>query len=411
MFKANLKSHTDYFRFESMGTKTHELVINNGKKLDLSDLSDIKNLPVNDVEKKDYAIHSVNVDYEPEADCPEFKKFVRFLLNGNEKQIKTLQEFMGWLLKYPDREYKKALIILGVTNSGKSQLLETIEELFEKEIGDSVSNLSLPQIGYKKRNHLHKLGDSILNLDKDLSSQEIDDAANLKLVVSQEEIAAEPKYEDARKIQPKAKFMIAANVSPQIENQTDDAFYGRFLTVKAPNEVPREDREPDYGKKLFEEEGEGIFMWMLEGLQRLEENEEFTLDPAPYETKMSWMEFGDDINRFLWEKCEITEDMGDAIPKDDLYAHYENWVRGKLVDKSGKNEFKGRVGEHPSIVKAQATVSDTEDNPGVTTGDRIFRGIKLKESTKEKAKREAEEAEKKMQEFKDDRSEEEIKND
>lgn len=368
-FKLNLTNHPDYIHYTEMGTPPSELPIKNGKKLMLGNAQDPENIPVEDIQKKDYAIHNVNAEYDPDADCPSWIEFVTELLDQDEEQIKTLQEFMGWLLKYPDREHKKALLILGVSNSGKSQVAEVIEEMFKKDVGSSITQLSLPQIGYRRRFLLQKLQDSIINLDKDLSSTIIDDPANVKLVVSQEKIAVEPKGEDSMNIQPRAKHVVCANQAPKIEDQLDDAFYGRFLTLKAPNEVPKPDRIEDLGKKLVDNEAEGILNWMLEGLYRLEKNGQFTIEPTPYETRKSWMEFGDSANRFLWENCDVTENVDeDFIEKDDLYERYKKWIEGKMMDTQPRNEFKSKVAEHPGISRGRKEIA------GVM--ERCFLGIK-----------------------------------
>jgi len=259
-FTRNLVNHGTFQRLENMGTNANELAIKEGKKLILEDIEnkDITELETESIQRSDQALHSINADYEPGAECPRFQELVQQLLDNRPEQIDTLQEFLGWMLKFPDRTHKKALLILGVTNSGKSQLTEIVELMFEKERGKTVTNVSLPQIGFHRRFHINKLQNSIVNIDKDLSSGKIDDAANIKTVTAQEKMNIEPKGQDSYEIQPNAKFLIAANTSPEIENQDDEAYYGRFLTLKAPNTVPKEDRVKDLGKKIFEEEANGI---------------------------------------------------------------------------------------------------------------------------------------------------------
>lgn len=355
-FKSNLVNHPDFKRYEEMGTPEDKIVLNNGKVLYLDDLSDLSDLEVKDISKKDYAIHSLNASYDPDAECTRFKNFVWKLLDQREDQVKTLQEFMGWLLKFPDREFKKALLILGVTNSGKSQLAEVIELMFEKEVGQSVTNLSLPQMGFDRAFHLDKLEGSIINMDKDLSDQTIQDSSMIKKVTAQELLSAEPKGESTIRIDPMAKHIVCANISPQINADMDTAFYGRFLTLKAPNTVPRDQRVKDLGQKLFNKEADGILNWMLEGLKRLEEQGEFTIDPSPYETQAMWREFGDSSQRFLWECCEITRDLEeDIIPSQDLYEHYEAWADDKMVEKMPKNEFIAKIKGEAGIEHGRAT--------------------------------------------------------
>lgn len=357
-FLNHVISHENFMQFNDLGTPAEELVINNAKKLMLNDLSDLKDLETKEVDREDYALHKLNADYNPEADCPKFKDFVETLLNGREDQIKTLQEFMGWMLKFPDREFKKALIILGVSNSGKSQLAELVEYLFGQNNGRSVTNVTMPQIGFRRTFHVDKLEGSIVNIDKDLSGKKIDDPSIVKTVTAQERLNVEPKGEDSYTINTKAKHFICANTCPRIENEADDAFYGRFLTLKAPYAVPREDRVKDLGKKLFEEEADGILNWMLEGLRRLDRQGDFTLHPEINETRRMWWEFGESTHRFIWMNADVNANPDDYISKDDLYEHYLNWCKDEpSVDQpESRRKFKEKISKIPEVRKGRKKI-------------------------------------------------------
>ena len=351
-FTRNVVNHPSSMNLNDMGTNEKWVVINNAKKMYLADLSDLKDMRIEDVKKSDQALHKINVDYEPEAECPEFKEFVYELFDQKEKQVQTLQEFLGWLLKYPDRSFKRALIILGVSNSGKSQLAEIVERIFSNENGKKVTNLSIPMLGAKRTFHLDKLERSILNIDKDMTGREIERTDLIKKLAAQESLAVEPKGEDAFTINPSAKFFICSNVAPQIKLDGDGAFHNRFLTLKAPNSVPREDRVKDLGQKIYNKEKEGIFNWMLEGLKRVENQGQFTLMPTADETKRMWYEFGDSISRFIWQVVDLTGDLDDDyIQKDDLYDHYEKWFEQNpdVTEKASRQRFKNEVSNKPEI--------------------------------------------------------------
>lgn len=354
-FKKNLAGHHKRYHFETMGLPKNELLLSDGKILDIGSLEDkdLNSLEQREAGKDDLALHRLNVEYDPDADCPDFKEFIDFLLDGKENQIKTLQEWLGYSLKFPDSEYQKALLILGVSNSGKSQLAELLEEMFSDH---SYSNLSFPQLGYQRRFHVGKLNGKILNIEKDLSSSQIDDISTIKQVLSQERMVVERKGDDTYEIKPVAKHLLCANVAPKIKRD-DDAFYNRFLTLKAPNEVPREDRVNNLGEKLARREGNGIFMWMLEGLQRLERQGGFTLMPEPHETRFMWNEYGDSISKFLWATCEFTGDPEDAVGTEDLYEWYEAWCKENALMREKKKKFIEKVKRQPKVSKDRATIN------------------------------------------------------
>lgn len=353
-FKNKIRKHPDNWHETDLGTKKTKILEDSGKIIDLSKIQEkkVNELDTREAEKEDRAKHKVNVEYNPDASEPiMFKDFINTLLDGKQKQIKTLQEWLGYTLKFPCKEHQKALIILGVSNSGKSALAEMLENLFTKH---STSTVSFPQLGYDKRYHIHKLNDSILNIEKDLSFQNIKDTSTIKQVISQEKLNVEPKKENAFEVDPDAKHLVCANVAPSVDHASDDAFYNRFLTLKAPNAVPKEDQINNLGEKLVKREGEEILLWMLKGLKRLEENKDFTLSPSPTETKRMWNEYGDSSSRFLWQKAELTGEPGDKISTEKLYEIYEKWMEDKTMKKYTRYKFTEKVQKQPQVWKENA---------------------------------------------------------
>lgn len=344
-FMRNMRNSQVRKKMKDMGMDAYHILLDNKKVLKIHNPEDPE---IIDVKPDHYAIHKLNTHYEPSADCPNFKQFINHLFDGDEKSIKTSQEFLGYLLKYPDKTFQKALLILGESNTGKSQLTEVVEELFYEY---SVSNLSAKMIGMDRSFHVSRLQGRVVNIDRDMASQHIDRPDIFKQVVSQERLTVEEKGSDSFPVNPRAKHIICSNVSPRIENANDDGFYTRFITLKAPNIVDKSDRVPNLGKKLYEEEAPGILNWMLEGLQRLEEQGEFTYMPEAYETKTLWNEYGNSAQKFVWYKLEATGSNDDFVSTQLLYQHYETWMQERLENKVSKSEFSRVLNETQLFTK------------------------------------------------------------
>lgn len=362
-FKRNMRNQQMRKPIDGVGLPSNKILLNNRKVLDISNPEEPE---VSTVSPDDYAIHKIDVTYSPEEDCPNFVQFVEQLLDEDEEAIKTLQEFMGWLLKFPDNTFQKALLILGESNTGKSQLTELLEEMFSDS---SVTNLSMRMVGMERTFHLSNLRESILNIDRDLASQTIESPDYVKQTISQEKIQVEDKGSSAYKVQPTAKHVICSNVSPRIENTDDDGFYSRFITLKAPNVVERKKRVPNLGQKLYEREAPGILNWMLEGLCRLKEQGQFTLTREPYETKNLWNQYGNSAQKFIWYRCEATGSDDDFMSVDRLYEEYEVWVSSRLEERIKKYEFKQTMLEQPLFVEGKG-YEDGQQKRGI-------RGIKV----------------------------------
>ena len=353
-FISHIKSSPARKHIDEMGLPENEILINNRKVLDISDPKDPE---MRTVKQDDYALHKLNVGYDPKADCPEFKKFVWNLLDNDKESIKTVQEFLGWLLKFPNNDYQKALLILGESDTGKSQLTEIVEMMFTES---SVSNLSMKMLGMDRPFHISKLTENIINIDRDLASQTIESPDFLKQIISQESLDAEDKGTASYKVEPTAKHLICSNVSPRIENTDDDGFYNRFLTVIAPNVIPDEDKINNFGEKIYENESSGILNWMLEGLARLEEQGHFTLQRKPYQNKNIWTRYGNSAQKFVWYECKATGEDTDFYSYDRLYQMYEDWVMSKLESRISYSKFKDVMREQSLFVQTKKYEDGTQ---------------------------------------------------
>lgn len=344
-FTRNIINHGEFRRKNDMGLPDHELLLSNKEILKLETGPDYE---TREVEEDDFALYHVNAEYDPDATCPRFQDLVVNLLDGDEKQVKTLQEYMGWLLKFPNRDYKKALLILGVTNSGKSQLADIITHFFSDP---AVNSLSLNQMGLDRRFHVDKLNDGVVNVDRDMGRGIIEGMDTVKQIISQEQLNVEPKGQDSFVIDPDSKHIFCSNVAPNPDNEADGAFYERFLTLKTPNTVPKEDRVPDLGRKIFMEERNGILNWMLEGLRRLEKQGHFTKQSSPYETKAEWNQYGDSVQRFVWECIEKGDPDEDYFPAQDLHEEYKIWMQDRLMQTVKYQTFVRKLTNQPFISK------------------------------------------------------------
>jgi putative DNA primase/helicase len=101
--------------------------------------------------KDDYITKIANVDYDPAADCPVWKNFVREIMNFNADTIKFLQTAAGWGITGSTSE-QTMFILFGSGANGKSTFLNTIlnllgdyatstqTETFTKQNGDRISS-------------------------------------------------------------------------------------------------------------------------------------------------------------------------------------------------------------------------------------------------------------------------------
>jgi len=343
-FKQSFRDHWKYTKFEEMGLGKNEIMLKDGKVLEL----DTKE--VREGEKQDMALNRINAVYNPEAEPERIKHFMYRTID-TEEGIKALQEYLGYCLKWPSSKFEKVLLILGYTDTGKSTLLKIFEEFFE---GSNTTKMSFPQIGMERAFHVEKLKDSVVNFDTDMDDKEIPRKSRLKKVISNEEIHADPKGEKGYDFRPRTKFMIASNNAPDDSDATD-AYYNRFKTLKATNRVDPDDKERDLVEKVTTEENMSwLLNWALEGLKRLENQNMFSKQMTEYETKKSWTKFGTSTEKFIADQINFDSDKAENIPTTDLYEVYQMWCDKKLETAVSQRKFISQAASHPDMRKEKA---------------------------------------------------------
>jgi putative DNA primase/helicase len=174
--------------------------------------------------------------------------------------------------------------------------------------------------------------------------------------------------------------MYAAN-SPPSANRHEDAFYNRFLTLKFDNQIPRGEQDEDLEDRLTEPEVlNGIFKWALDGMQRLQNQGEFTRELGPLATKELFNLYDSGPKRFVHEVCDFKHKASEEdrkskdwrISSAKLHEHYQEWVKDRPeFSMFGIQKFSRKVRELPNVGKTRVTVEAGNRRKG-------FSGIRLK---------------------------------
>ncbi|MBY6293880.1 hypothetical protein GLU60_00620 [Nanohaloarchaea archaeon H01] len=342
-FKKSFRNHHKFMKYEEMGLEPEEALMENGKILDLEKKS------FRPAMKEDKALNCIRAVYQKGVEPDGIKDFLERTID-TEEGLKTLQEYLGYVLTWPESKYEKALLILGDTDTGKSTLLEVLEKFFEDS---ETSNLAFPDIGMERAFHVEELKDAVINLDHDMDDKEISSYSRIKKAISNNKMHADPKGEKGFKFRPRARFIIASNDSPD-DSGSGEAFYNRFLTIQANTRVPEEEKDRQLVERLCSERNlSWLLKWSVEGLERLREQNRFTGERSEYETKKLWDKFGSSTQRFIHDQIHASREEGRNIPTTDLYETYELWCEEQLEEALPQRQFISQVASHPDIVKRE----------------------------------------------------------
>jgi len=302
------------------------------------------------------------VEYIPDVQCPIWIETLNGIFGDKSAEdrkqcISVLQEFFGLCLT-KETKYEKSLFMLGEGRNGKSTLLFALENVLGHANYSAVNLEAL-----LKPNYVAELYGKLANISIETNAKASIYDAMFKAVVSGDTVPADRKYGHPFKFRPFCKMIFALNNMPQVNDKTD-AFYKRLITLKLTRQFADAEQDRELKGKILSELN-GIFLWMVQGYQRLRERGYF--DPGESienETNEYRLE-NNSVLSFVDEKCHLG--VGNMIPKDNLYEAYRDWCKASGMMAFSKKRFGSQLVKHHNLDKDSRNSS----------GDRIWQGIQL----------------------------------
>lgn len=265
--------------------------------------------------KEYYSTIRIPYEYDPEAECPLWLKTLDEILEKNKEKIQSFQEFIAYCL-LPETNQKKALLLLGESNSGKSTMLFIVKYLIGSE---NVSNVPLQYLSNPQYTPL--LINKMVNIDADVAKDAAKYEREFKIITSGEAVSCNQKHIPTFEFVPKCKIILAANEFPRITDHSN-AFYNRLILIPCDKVF----EEHEQNKNLVEElkkELPGIFNWVIEGLKKFKERGSFIKHDFMKDAIKDLENENTPSNYFFEEHIEIY--MGGEIEKGDLFDKYKDW--------------------------------------------------------------------------------------
>jgi putative DNA primase/helicase len=313
-------THTTNIRWRQIAT--HEIPVWNG-------VFDLETGKLRPHRKEDFLEAVPVTSYHPGRECPTWLAALKLYWGQDPdygSKVAALQEFFGYCLMTHAR-YKKALMIIGESDTGKSQILNVIRMLvgYENiccvalEVMDDATRLT-PLIG------------KMVNLLAEVTSRaQLADGGFKTLVSGEDPISINPKHLKEITYVPTAKHVIACNSLPRVTDHSRGIF-NRLLLIKFNRVIRPEERDRDVADKLRAER-EGILAWALDGARRLNDNGgEFTFIPESEHEIADYRDQENPVNAFVEEKCwRANEDEVDPILLSEFTDNFGKWA-GKTYD-------------------------------------------------------------------------------
>jgi len=279
-----------------------------------------------------------NVRYDPDADCPLFKKFLSDSMDGDVDQVRLLQEMIGYFL-VPVTKSQKCFVIVGAAGAGKSVLLNVLNEIL---LGSgNVSNVSWQSLN--ERFKTAELFGKLANIFSDLPTKNIDDNGIFKALVGEDYLTVEKKNKNPFSFQSTARLLFSCNTIPKNYGDKSEGFYRRLIIIRFAHAVPKEKRDPMLQDK-FRSEADGIFRFALEGLKRVINNGyRFDETEKNQAELQQYKEDSDSVLSFVSECCAVKQ--GEETGSTRLFDLYKKYCDEGGMKPYSQKKFVGMITE------------------------------------------------------------------
>lgn len=245
-------------------------------------------------------------------------------------------EVIGYFMM-PSNPLKKAFLLRGPTNTGKSTFLSLLKAFLGPRNCAAVPLQYLENERWGGASLFGKLA----NIVGEMNDKSIETSALFKQIVGNDVIQAEHKNKPAFEYQPFVKMIFSANRPPMTRDQSN-AFFERWIIIPFENvyeiqPTAESVRKADVnltGKLWHPSELSGLANRAVAGLRRLMERGYFDIPESVAAETDRYKLTADSVLSFLSETREKGEIDKNSQLLSEMYADYKCWCRD-----SGRHEL------------------------------------------------------------------------
>ncbi|PKG24277.1 DNA primase family protein [Niallia nealsonii] len=313
-YLAAIKLETNYI--EELNSHHNYININNG-------MYDIRSFTLKEHNPDYFSTIRLPINYNVNATCPKFMKFLSDIFEGDQECIDLTQEAIGVGMSL-ENKLQEAFFFYGTGSNGKSTLINVITHLFGKENIASVSLSSLcGRFGFQN------LPNKIANFSTENELTSIN-TQNFKAITGNDSVEIERKHKDSYTAKLFCTLYLLFNTLPDTKDFSY-AYFRRICLIPFNVSFSRNERNTNLEHELLEEL-DGIFMFALEGLKRLINNNYQLTSSSVSMAALSQYQLGQNPTIEFFDDCiEVTEDG--SIKQPDVHKTFIEWARSHGYDR------------------------------------------------------------------------------
>jgi len=277
-------------------------------------------------------------DYDSNASCPKFIKFLQENFLHDQEKIDFIQEAVGYAF-HQALPTPAIFFLLGEGSNGKSVFINTLTKLVGEK---NTSNVSFNKLC--EEYYILQLFHKMINISAETPQVKKANTDIIKAVVAGDWVTGREPYKQPMKFRPYAKHYLSMNTAPNITD-TSHGMWRRIMVIEFPRTITEDEMDRELEEKLALELS-GIFNWAIEGYRRLKaRNFRFMEPKALTSSKEAYREKTDSVRMYAKNCLQKTGNEKDKIKFGEVYKQYISFCQEERKSPETKLNFKKRLQE------------------------------------------------------------------
>lgn len=269
--------------------------------------------------REDLITKSLGCEFDPEAKCPTWDKFMVDVMCGDAEKARFVQKAVGYSLTGEVKE-QCLFFLYGNGRNGKSTFINAVKKLYGDYVVKIPTSALMNTKDDKNQQELARLPGRRIAI-----ANETDSAGRLNEPLVKDMTGGDPLpgrelYSATFEFDPQHKLWLYGNYKPNIHG-TDEGIWRRIRLIPFTQEFSPGNCDPGLPGKLIAELP-GILNWALEGCRAWRE-EGLPVPESISESTQEYRSEMDSLGAFIDEACSTGPRLTGAIGL--LFEHYTRW--------------------------------------------------------------------------------------
>ncbi len=273
--------------------------------------------------------------FVPGATCPRFLNFMAEITRDDQELTGYLQEVTGYCALTNDTSHHAAFFIYGTGGNGKGTFVRITSSLVDPQL---IFHATVEQV-------TERFGAWTM-IDKRLVILDEPNIKEFKSEIFRRYVSGEPTYAEKKNVaemipfKPRARFICTTNEPPRYD-EANDANARRFHLIPFNNKFMGEKLVRNLAETIIAEERDGILLWAIEGLRRLQGRGHFSRPEVVQREQKLLRRDNSSVIAFFDENFAIasTEDLCIDLEKNDIYELYVTYCNQNGRVKKSSPQF------------------------------------------------------------------------